>query len=371
MGMALLLLVSVTAPAQAAYSPPTGTSTGSEEEIKLNLEASLEVKGDTLPSDAKFTFKLLPDDDTNPMPAEDGDTVVMTGPGVIKFGEITYTTPGKYTYVVDQVEGTNSNYTYDKKRYSVEVSVFRMESVLYMTCWSYEITPEEAAAIDLSEVQAAVEEGPDGTETPAATTPVIESKKENKKTSDMIFNDSYAEPYVPPYTPTVTPTPSPETSPEPSEDVEPSPEPSEEPSPEPSEEPSPEPSEEPSPEVSPVTSPETSPGPVHGPGDGTDNDNTDKNGPGYKDDDSSNEENPTPSDNLAAETGPQTSGGPGSSSNSGTPGSSSGSSVKPGTTPKTGDETDNSLWITMICVAAAGLVAGMCYLLVPRKRRHR
>jgi LPXTG-motif cell wall-anchored protein len=45
--------------------------------------------------------------------------------------------------------------------------------------------------------------------------------------------------------------------------------------------------------------------------------------------------------------------------------------VTPGTTPKTGDETDNSLWITMICVAAAGLVAGMCYLLVPRKRRHR
>jgi pilin isopeptide linkage protein len=368
MGMALLLLVSVTAPAQAAYSTPSWATQGSEKSVTLNLTATLKVEtDDTLPSNAKFTFQLFPDEGTYPMPEGDGDTVVMTGPGEIEFGGINFTKPGEYSYIIDQVEGNNTNYTYDKRMYSVEVTVYQMESVLYMVSRSYEITEEEAAAIDLTEaIAAAAEDDTDVT----ITVPEPASKTAKEKTSDMIFNDSYTEPYVPPYTPpTATPSPSPETSPEPSE--EPSPEPSEEPSPEPSEEPSPEPSEEPSPEVSPETSPETSPGPIHGPGDGTDNDNKDKNGPGYKDDNSSNEEDPSPSDKIAAENGPQTSGGPGSSSSSGTPGSSSGSSVTPGTTPKTGDETDNSLWITMICVAAAGLVAGMCYLLVPRKRRHR
>jgi outer membrane biosynthesis protein TonB len=342
--MALLLLVGVIAPAQAAYSPPDGASTGSEKSITLNLTATLETDGDPMPSDSEFTFVLLPDKETYPMPEEGGDKVVLTEAGLIKFGEITFTTPGEYSYVIDQVEGDQANYTYDKKRYSVEVTVYRMESILYMVCRSYEITAEEVAAAELSEAQAAGED-PDVTEAPTTTTAKPESRADKRKTSDMIFNDTYTKPYVPPYTPTVDPSPSPETSPEPSE--EPSPEPSEdvEPSPEPSEEP--EPSEDP-------TGPETTPGPSAGPGDGMDNDNKVSNGPGV-------EESPSPSDKNTAEGGPGTSGGPGGP----------GSSVKPGTTPKTGDETDNSLWIGMISLAAAGLVGCMLYVLVPRKRRHR
>jgi hypothetical protein len=89
MGMALLLLVGVVAPAQAAYSPPDGASTGSEKSITLNLTATLKTEGDTLPSDAEFTFVLLPDKETYPMPEEGGETVVLKEAGLIKFGEIT------------------------------------------------------------------------------------------------------------------------------------------------------------------------------------------------------------------------------------------------------------------------------------------
>jgi pilin isopeptide linkage protein len=324
LGMALLLVVGVTAPVQAVYLPSGVVSNQSADNVKVTLTAELKLEGDETADKEEFSFVLVPDDEAYPMP--ENATMKIKGAGEIQFDEITYAKRGKYTYTLYQEEGTNQQYTYDKTKYEIKVTVDRSYSMYYAfySCHKVEDqdVPQSTAKVDemlfVNEYEA-----PDVPSTPTEpTTPSEPSPEPSEEPSPEPSEEPSPEPSEEP-----SPEPSEEPSPEPSE--EPSPEPSEEPSPEPSEEPSPEPSEEPSPEPSEVVEPSPEP---------------------------SEEVSPSPS--AVTETTPK-------------PSSGTGSSVTPGTTPKTGDETDNSLWITMICVAAAGLVAGMCYLLVPRKRRHR
>jgi hypothetical protein len=44
--------------------------------------------------------------------------------------------------------------------------------------------------------------------------------------------------------------------------------------------------------------------------------------------------------------------------------------TNPDGSPKTGDETNNTPWIVLVCAAAAGLIGCALYLAVPRKRKH-
>jgi hypothetical protein len=43
--------------------------------------------------------------------------------------------------------------------------------------------------------------------------------------------------------------------------------------------------------------------------------------------------------------------------------------TNPDGSPKTGDETNNTPWIVLVCAAAAGLIGCTVYLAVPKKRK--
>ncbi len=67
--------------------------------------------------DEAFTFELIPDENTFPMPHD--SKVTIEGEGTASFGTWSYTEPGEYTYQVKEVTGDNSHYTYDKTLYTI------------------------------------------------------------------------------------------------------------------------------------------------------------------------------------------------------------------------------------------------------------
>lgn len=83
------------------------------------------VKGTPGASEA-FTFELIPGQDIFPMPeGSDGGlkTVVIEGSGTASLGTWSYTKPGTYTYQVQEVTGSNMNYSYDKAVYTITDTV--------------------------------------------------------------------------------------------------------------------------------------------------------------------------------------------------------------------------------------------------------
>ena len=89
-------------------------------------------QGGTPDPNEKFCFRLTPRTEGAPMPVnasvnEDGSVTVMRrGAGAVSFGSIAYGLDDvgrTYTYVVEELPGTNSKYTYDTRKYLVQVAV--------------------------------------------------------------------------------------------------------------------------------------------------------------------------------------------------------------------------------------------------------
>ena len=86
--------------------------------------------------DAQFEFSLNASNSANPMPegSENGSiTVTVTGEGEIRFGEMTFTEPGVYTYTVSEIKGDDFGYIYDKKVYEITYTVTDVDGVLEAT----------------------------------------------------------------------------------------------------------------------------------------------------------------------------------------------------------------------------------------------
>lgn len=85
---------------------------------------------------AEFEFSLTASSSANPMPegSVNGQiTATVTGEGDIKFGEMTFTEPGVYTYTVSEIKGETFGYIYDKTVYEVTYTVTDVDGVLEAT----------------------------------------------------------------------------------------------------------------------------------------------------------------------------------------------------------------------------------------------
>lgn len=86
--------------------------------------------------DATFTFEMTASDSANPMPKGSANgkvTATVTGEGEVKFGEMTFTQPGVYTYTVSEIKGEKLGYIYDKTVYEITYTVTDADGVLEAT----------------------------------------------------------------------------------------------------------------------------------------------------------------------------------------------------------------------------------------------
>ncbi|MEG3268201.1 Spy0128 family protein [Streptococcus suis] len=77
--------------------------------------------GKPLPN-GKFTFILTSEDPSFPLPKE-GTKVTVDGEEEGRFSNLTYTTPGKYTYILSQEDNGLEGYIFDQTKYRVTVLV--------------------------------------------------------------------------------------------------------------------------------------------------------------------------------------------------------------------------------------------------------
>jgi pilin isopeptide linkage protein len=117
--------------------PKPGTAMGLvyiEPPVKKIFKAN---KG-TLPKDETFTFRMIPAEKDQPMPApegsvkneENGAITITHGAGTFSFGKIWFSSEdvGKtYAYRIGEVAGKNSKITYDKTIYTMKIEVIRNE----------------------------------------------------------------------------------------------------------------------------------------------------------------------------------------------------------------------------------------------------
>lgn len=106
----------------------TFTNTYTADSVSLSLSGKKTLtdaskSGKTLAGD-DFSFQLV--DSTGKVV----ETVKNKADGTIKFSDLTYTTPGTYTYTIKEVAGTDKHITYDKSIKTVTVTVTGENGVL-------------------------------------------------------------------------------------------------------------------------------------------------------------------------------------------------------------------------------------------------
>ena len=97
--------------------------------VKIQLPVKKELTGNEIPKDEEgiilnkeFTF-ILKAKNEEPMPEVGRETVTIVGADEEVFGEIEFTEPGTYSYTVEEVEGTEPGYAYDKATHTFTVTV--------------------------------------------------------------------------------------------------------------------------------------------------------------------------------------------------------------------------------------------------------
>jgi len=98
-----------------------------------------QIAGDAPEADAQFWFVLSAQGGA-PMPKDaegDSTAVSLTGAGEMKFGTITYTDPGTYTYTLAETTGSDSGYEYDKSIYTLTVVVEQQDNQLVVAKTEY------------------------------------------------------------------------------------------------------------------------------------------------------------------------------------------------------------------------------------------
>ena len=95
------------------------------------------ITGDTPSSSSTFTFVLTTSDANYPMPdGSNGTTkeISIKGSGSSKFGPITFTEPGTYTYTVSERDTGVEGYTYDTTVYTIRYTVTEQNGELVSKC---------------------------------------------------------------------------------------------------------------------------------------------------------------------------------------------------------------------------------------------
>lgn len=94
---------------------------------KDNLTITKKVTSGEWPDGEEFQFKITAETDNAPMPVGNNTITISkpTGnePATGHFGDITFTSEGKYTYTIKEVEGENDAVTYDSRTLTVTVEV--------------------------------------------------------------------------------------------------------------------------------------------------------------------------------------------------------------------------------------------------------
>ncbi len=99
------------------------TNTYGAKEAKGQIFVQKLLKGRAWTDNDQFTFTLSADKGT-PMPAETSVTIRKSDADQTKsFGEIKFTEPGKYTYIVRETKGNISGVNYDTKDHKVTIEV--------------------------------------------------------------------------------------------------------------------------------------------------------------------------------------------------------------------------------------------------------
>jgi pilin isopeptide linkage protein len=122
-GMALLLTVG-TIPFQTFAAEASTATVSLQVESQVTEEQTDEAAfaHDLAAEDAAaFTYILIPEDETNPMPSS--DAVTIRGNGTAEFGPITYNKAGVYNYTIQVRDEQRPGYKYDKTVYHVAVNV--------------------------------------------------------------------------------------------------------------------------------------------------------------------------------------------------------------------------------------------------------
>lgn len=114
---------------------PKASTTHELPTLDLPVVKTVLYQGDKPDPNEKFYFRLTPREKDAPKPVNPAATVdaktgamtvVRSGAGAVSFGSITFGLDdvGKtYTYLVEELPGTNSKYTYDTRKYLVQVKV--------------------------------------------------------------------------------------------------------------------------------------------------------------------------------------------------------------------------------------------------------
>lgn len=124
--------------------PKVGTAVGLVS-VEPPVKKVFKAKRGTLPKDESFTFRMIPAEKDQPMPApegsvkneENGAITIQHGAGTFSFGKIWFGSEdaGKtYTYKIGEVAGKNSKITYDKTIYTLKIEVIRNEETGKIEC---------------------------------------------------------------------------------------------------------------------------------------------------------------------------------------------------------------------------------------------
>jgi hypothetical protein len=317
MALALVLLIGIM---------PMGALAAEDDNNTVSIQVALNLAEDSKDTPAAsltptFKFTLAPAEGSEDAPMPENDTVELTfkavtkegeeNPNVVMFDPITFTEDGRYDYKVTMSDADGdipSGFTHDATVYDIAVRADTDENGEFYVV--YMVTKETKATT----------EGGDDTEKDDDTATIPETtNKEVVKADAIAFVTSYT--YTPPSSNTSTPTnPS---NPDSDSTISPSPDPSDEPN---------------------ASEEETNPGDDDNP------DGTDPNNP-----DNPNGTNPNdPNGTGTTEGNPD---GTGTNTN--------------GTSPKTGDDTDNIPWIILLCAVIVGMICCVRYIRAGKSRGKR
>ena len=108
-------------PCLLAFLLLPGTVHAKEYECDVTIPATVQVRGDRIPSGE--VYEVVMEAITKDAPVAEIMTQKVMNSGTVSFGQIHYTVPGDYQYKIYQKSGSTDRFTYDKTVYTVTVRV--------------------------------------------------------------------------------------------------------------------------------------------------------------------------------------------------------------------------------------------------------
>jgi len=105
------------------------------EDVNLTVKQVFINTGTETPPTETFTYWLIPELATNPMPAGSANgryVFNMTGSESISMGAMTFTAVGTYRYQLSCIISAVPGYNYDRQVYSIEINIYENANALYI-----------------------------------------------------------------------------------------------------------------------------------------------------------------------------------------------------------------------------------------------